>query len=138
VTAGHRMPGRCMVPAPVWVQVVTAAEGRCECTLARCHGASSRTSSSSATSAAPVGGSQRCEREHPTWVLVAAPRDPQVSERAAWRVPAEDLAAWCAPCLDGARAAERRAAAERAARELEAALLPLPAEFGDCSGERSC
>lgn len=84
------------VPSPVWVQVVTAAGRRCECTGACGHPHDRREPEA------------RCEATGTGRVLYAAPRDSGVPAEAAWRVPTGELAAWCAGCLDGARAASRR------------------------------
>lgn len=82
-----------MVPIPTLVQVVTDADGRCECT-----GACGRPHRSD-----PRGRCARLHLRERGSCLVAAPRDPAVPAHRAWRVPTRDLAAWCQPCLDGAR-----------------------------------
>lgn len=79
------------VSSAVWVQVVTAAEGRCE------HVDSA---------------GRRCEHTSGVYPLVAAPRDASVRPEAAYRCPVGELAAWCAEHLDEARA---RAEKERQA-----------------------
>jgi hypothetical protein len=79
-----------VVPAPTWVHVVTVAGRRCECA-----GACGR---------AHKGTGGRCVSEHGrARPLYAAPRDPGVPAGSAWRLPVEELAAWCGPCLDAAR-----------------------------------
>jgi hypothetical protein len=84
------------VAVPVLVRVVTAAGGRCECTGRGCHSTKEA----------------RCPHESPAWRLTAAPRDLSGPAFAAWRVPVEQLAAWCSPCLDhGQRLAARARAA---------------------------
>jgi hypothetical protein len=73
-----------------WWRVIEAAGGRCEYTGA-CGSEHSCT-----------GG--RCPAGHRTTArLYAAPRDPTVDRDIAWRVPPEQLAAWCGTCLDAAR-----------------------------------
>ena len=84
------------MPSPVWVQVVTAAARRCECTGACGHPHDRREPET------------RCPATGVGRVLYAAPRDPGVPAESAWRVPVAELAAWCAGCLDGARAVARR------------------------------
>jgi hypothetical protein len=85
------------VPAPVWVQVVAAAEGRCECTQTGCH----------------TKQQARCPQQGQAGrALVAAPRDTTIPGYAAWRVPVGELAAWCPACLQVAGSRARRARAE--------------------------
>ncbi len=91
-----------MLATPTWVLVVTVAGRRCECA-----GACGR---------AHAEGAGRCARGMGGGVvhrLFAAPRDPGVPAVSAWRVPVEDLAAWCATCLDAARRAAARTTAPR-------------------------
>lgn len=92
-----------VVATPLLVQVVTAAGGQCECTRRGCHGQAAR-----------------CEQETPRVRLIAAPRDVSVAPHAAWRVPVEELAAWCERCY--ARAwTEAQRARDAAARQAIAA-----------------
>jgi hypothetical protein len=97
------------VPAPVWVRVVTVAGRRCQCTGACGRDHSRRGRHTDGDGQCPVG-SERITRGR----LVAAPADPSVPAARAYRTPAEDLQAWCGPCLDRARrlagAARRRPA----------------------------
>jgi hypothetical protein len=58
--------------------------------------------------------------------LFVAPADPSVPLDDAWLVPPAELAAWCASCLDGARA-RARSAARQAARTAETVDPPGPA-----------
>src|SRR4051812_14327857 len=79
------MPG---IDARLWTEVMSRSGYRCErVTTKRGH--------------QPT----RCSAEHrpPSVILVVAPRNPAVPEVSAWRVPPEDLAAWCSPCLSDAR-----------------------------------
>lgn len=55
--------------------------------------------------------------------LYAAPADPFVPARTAWRVDPADLTAWCGRCLDGAQRAARRTTSAPAT---EPALFELP------------
>jgi hypothetical protein len=108
-----------MVAAPVFVQVVTEAGRRCECT-----GACGRVHRT------PEG---RCGTEQGLQRLFVAPRDPAVPAEAAWRAPVEGLAAWCGPCLDAARRAavlpgSAVAGARQAALDLGQGL-PASVEF---------
>lgn len=96
------------VVVPVLVQVVTRAGHQCECTNRGCH-----------------GRVERCERTHPQVRLIAAPRDARVAVHAAWRVPVEELAAWCPSCCERAQASARRQRVEDAARRLAAHALPI-------------
>jgi hypothetical protein len=96
------------VSAPVLVQVVTRAGRRCECTGRGCH-----------------GRTERCERALPAVRLLAAPRDVSVPVHAAWRIPTEELAAWCGRCFDHAQAQARRARTARLAGQAAAGVLPL-------------
>lgn len=105
-------PGR----SALWDEVMTRAGDRCEYTTLKRRQTS------------------RCEHEAPGVALVVAPRDPAVSEVAAWRVPVAELAAWCTPCLTLAR----RTAANRSARR--AAVMPgqldlIPSGLSDPSGK---
>lgn len=93
---------------PVWVEVITRADWRCECA-----GECGRTHKSTG---------YRCGQRQ-DWmevdasraVLLVAPRDLTVPDHAAWRLPAAELAARCGPCLDAARrSAARKVAAARA------------------------
>jgi hypothetical protein len=90
---------------PTWARAVEAAGHACQCD-GRC-----------GRSHARDGG--RCPRgtHSPTPArLFVAPADPGVPPERAHTVPADQLMAWCGPCLDGAR---RHAAAHR--RHAEAA-----------------
>ena len=98
------------VAAPLLVQVVTAGGGQCECTRRGCH-----------------GRAERCEHETPQFRLIAAPRDVTVAPHAAWRVPVEELAAWCERCYARARAEGQRA---RDAAAQQAAMADV-LEWGD-------
>ena len=82
------------VPAPTWVHVVTVAGRRCECT-----GACGRDHSRRDGDGRCPTGSERITRDR----LVAAPTDPSVPTARAYRVPVEDLQAWCPGCLVRAR-----------------------------------
>lgn len=96
------------VAIPLLVDVMTRAGRRCEAT---------RTTRA---------GVVRCDHEAPAHELVAAPRDPAIPDHAAWRVPAEDLAAWCIPCLVVAR--RKHEAAQRRHRKeypIETALFAM-------------
>lgn len=88
-----------MVATPTWVSVVTGAGHRCQCggVCGRSHD--------------KTGG--RCDRGLDRAIpdrLYAAPTNPQVPAEQAFRVPVEDLSAWCGGCLDRSR---RLAAARR-------------------------
>lgn len=105
------------VMVPVLVEVVSRAGRRCECA-----GACGRKHKD-------AGG--RCATEHGTsHPLFAAPRDPAVPEHTAWRVPVEELSAWCSPCLDAARRATARQVAARRAAELADATGELDLGLG--------
>jgi hypothetical protein len=82
------------VPAPTWVHVVTVAGRRCQCT-----GVCGRDHSHNHGDGRCPTGSEHITRGR----LVAAPADPAVPPARAYRVPAEDLRAWCTGCLDRAR-----------------------------------
>lgn len=101
------------VSVPVFVQAMTRAGRRCECTRRGCHGRSGR-----------------CERSHLGSRLVVAPRDASVPAQSVWRVPVADLAVWCPRChaiavCDGTRA---RAELARQAHD----VLPLALPGGPC------
>ena len=88
-----------LLPTSTWVHVVTVAGHRCEC-----GGVCGRTHEKT---------EGRCDRGRDRAVsdrLYAAPTDPQVPAAQAFRVPVEDLSAWCGGCLDRSR---RLAAARR-------------------------
>jgi hypothetical protein len=101
---------RVSAPTPagsIYVQVITAAGGTCECA-----GVCGRDHRS---------GGGRCARGHAAagvlgesvdlmTRLYAAPADPSVPAHQAYRVPIEDLTAWCGPCLDGAQRLAKAAA----------------------------
>lgn len=113
------------VPDPVWVQVVTNADGQCQCETRKCHTPAAR---------------DRCKATSPGVRLVAAPADPLVPEWAAWRVPVEGLSAWCPSCLaaarrrgEAARVEAARVAGTEAQAELTLALDPAP---GDATTSR--
>jgi hypothetical protein len=81
-----------IVPTPLHVAVITAARLRCQC--------------EGACGSPHKAGGGRCDRGHDRAVsdrLIAAPADPSVPAARAYRVPAEDLRAWCTGCLDRAR-----------------------------------
>ena len=93
---------------PLLVQVVTAADGQCECTRPGCHGRSAR-----------------CEHRTPQVRLIAAPRDVAVAPHAAWRVPVEGLAAWCERCYTHARTEGQRTRDSLAQQSFTTTALPL-------------
>lgn len=75
----------------VLVHVVASAGHQCQCT--------------GACGSPHAAGNGRCHhgQDGALVALVAAPRDPSVPERQAWRVPTAELSAWCHPCLRAAR-----------------------------------
>ena len=112
--------GQPLVATTTWVQVVTTAGRRCECT-----GTCGRKHTTGKDRRPTVGG--RCATnayEAPVARLYAAPADPAVPAGEAWRLAPSDLAAWCGPCLDGARRKHKRPAAPEATD----ALFALPGE----------
>ena len=97
------------LPGPVWVQVVTRAGRRCECTGACGHHAG-----------------RRCEASGEARRLVVAARDAGADPASAWRLPADALAAWCWGCYDAARRVALRKA-DRDARDDSPELFPVSA-----------
>jgi hypothetical protein len=106
--AGERM----CVPVPAFVEVVTRAGRRCECTGRGCH-----------------GSGERCQRSQPGQRLIVAPRDVTVPARLAWRVPLPELAAWCVRCHDLAVADRRRRGRESAAASVPTLPLSWPQDL---------
>ncbi len=93
------------VPAPVWVQTVLRAGRRCECTGecgVRHDAADEPPAGEDLAGRCPAGP------HGPVVRLVAAPRPSTYSLADVWRLPADELAAWCQPCLAGAFAAADR------------------------------
>jgi hypothetical protein len=97
-----------VLAAATYVQVVTAADGRCECagSCGRDHRAGGGRCPRGHAAAAVLGQSSDL-----TTRLYVAPADPAVPTHQAYRVPVEDLTAWCRPCLDGAQRLAMKAAA---------------------------
>jgi hypothetical protein len=109
-----------VVPLPLWDLLVHLSGGRCQCT-GQCGNKH-------------AAGGGRCEHENGGYVskhagpvrLLAAPKDPHALILPAYqqaRLSACDLAAWCPPCHDGARA--------RAQRGHRKALAELQADTTD-------
>jgi hypothetical protein len=110
---------------PLWASVVRRAGARCQCRGAcgNRHYKIKRGAPALPTSDPRT----RCEATLSPAIegadkgrLYVAPRDPDVPERDAWRVPAAELAAWCGPCLSGAHSPAGVRARAAAARQAEA------------------
>jgi hypothetical protein len=112
------MTAGALAGASTWQAVITAADGRCECT-----GACGRNH-------AKDGG--RCTRESlPGHPLRAVPRAP-VPDVAAAYLAAAELTALCAPCADDIGRRGRTTAAAAAVQVMHEAM---PALFGTGSRE---
>ncbi len=111
------------LPVPAWVQTVTRADRRCECTGAcgTAHGLPTVAGPEADSVRPPDAGSAvtvgRCGRGpgRPVVQIVAAPRDPSTPLAATWRLPVTDLAAWCPDCFSAAFRRHARARAGTAA-----------------------
>ena len=88
--------GAPLAATETWRRVVAQAVGRCQCEGAcgRRH-AKSQGRCTAGLAAVPAAR------------LFVAASDPYVDPERAWRLPVEQLSAWCGPCLDGARRAAR-------------------------------
>lgn len=95
---------------PLWVLVIDRAGRRCQCTGQCGHRHTRHSPRGRVRPGAQPAPDPRCVTElgNPAARLYAAPTDPAVPVADAWQVPTSAMAAWCGPCLDGARAQARR------------------------------
>jgi hypothetical protein len=109
---------------PIWLAVIAAAGGRCEC-----DGHCSVDHAAGRRNAELLPGAYRETRcltdttNHPMMRFYAIARSRQSDFRSAWRLPIEALAAFCEPC---ARSVERlRTKTHRAVTEPDVPLFDL-------------